>query len=89
MNHLDINTIIDYVMINEINEKTKNLASDVSGHIRECEECRETVNAYLNIYSELIKESEREDVYDRLAGSELEDILSAEREKSESGEGEL
>lgn len=80
MNHLDTNTIIDYVMINEINEETKKLASDVCSHIRECEECRETVNAYLNVYGNLIGESERDAVKRRLIEEAIDDFLNNIRE---------
>lgn len=76
MNHLDVNTIIDYVMINEINDETKKLASEVCSHIKECNECRETVNAYLNVYGKLIEESEHKAINRRLIENAVEDFLN-------------
>jgi len=76
MNHLDINTIIDYVMINEINDETKKLASEVCSHIKECKECRETVNAYLDVFGKLIEESERKAINRRLIEEAIDDFLN-------------
>lgn len=66
MNHLDIETIINYVTINEVNEETKALAGKVCGHIIRCKECMEKVNAFLTVYEAISGEMENEQIYDHL-----------------------
>lgn len=75
MKHLDIDTIIEYVMIDEINEETKKLASDVCSHIKECKECRNVLNAYLSVYGKLIEEAERKAVNRKLIKDAFDDFL--------------
>ncbi len=66
MNHLDIETIIDYVMISEINDETKALAGEVCGHIIRCKDCMEKVNAFQTVYEALSRDLEKEQIYECL-----------------------
>lgn len=79
MSHLDIDTIIDYVMINEINDETTALAVKVGTHIRDCSQCRELVDAYLRVYESLIEES----VNRKMMSEQLRNILRENMAKEE------
>lgn len=46
MEHLTVNEIIDFVSINELNEKSINLAAKVNAHILKCDDCLEKVKAF-------------------------------------------
>ena len=52
MNHLTIEEILDFVSMNQINDKTLKLASKVNTHIRRCPECLRKVNAFQTVYDE-------------------------------------
>ena len=66
MNHLDIDTIIDYVMIDKINEETKTLAGIVCAHTIRCKECATIVDAFQTVYESLRERMEKEEIYENL-----------------------
>ncbi len=83
MSHLDIDTIIEYVMINEINDETKALASKVCGHIKECEECRNLVDAYQCVYDGLVEEAVNRQILSEKLKKLVNERMSAREEQIE------
>ena len=55
MKHLTVEEITKFVSMNELTDEALKLAATVNGHIRNCKECRELVNAYQIIYDEVSK----------------------------------
>lgn len=55
MEHLTANEIISFVSLTENNEESIALCAYINGHIRKCEECRKTVNAFQFVYEEFCK----------------------------------
>ncbi len=53
MKHLLVEDIIEFVSAEEFNDRFLELASDVTTHICECEECRRKVRAFQMVYDEL------------------------------------
>lgn len=82
MSHLDIDTIIEYVMIDKINDETKALASKVGSHIRDCEECRELVNAYMCVYEGLVEEAANRKILNEQLRSILEERMASEEREN-------
>lgn len=56
MKHLMFEDFIEYVSANVLDDDTIALFSKVNTHIRECEECRNLVNAFQKIYDTLTTE---------------------------------
>ncbi len=53
MKHLSIEEIIEFVSVEELNEQSLKLISDVNTHMRVCRKCTDKVNAYQDIYDEI------------------------------------
>lgn len=52
MEHLKFDDIIEFVSAGEIDDRFLTIFSSVSGHIRECDQCLELVNAIQMLYDE-------------------------------------
>lgn len=52
MNHLEIDDIISFVSLTEINDEAIKLLDYVNGHIRKCGSCLNLVRAFQMIYDE-------------------------------------
>lgn len=52
MDHLTVDQIIEFVSMDELNERTAALSVSVNGHIRRCGQCRRTVRAFQMIHDE-------------------------------------
>ena len=52
MNHLNVDDIIKFVSLSEMNKEAVELSAAVNGHIRKCAECLELVRAFQMIYDE-------------------------------------
>ena len=83
MKHLDIDTIIEYVMIDEINEETKKLASDVSDMENEAimeielasEDQKVTIPEFIEVLDDVTdKEEYKKNSKDNIAGEFWEEI---------------
>ena len=55
MTHLTVDDIMEFVSLTELNSESLKLAATVNGHIRNCKECRELVNAYQTIHDEFLR----------------------------------
>ena len=53
MRHLTVEEIIDFVTMDNFDEKAMANAAYVTGHITECAECFETVRAFQTVYDEI------------------------------------
>lgn len=53
MKHLMVEKIIEFVSAETFNDSFVKLASEITTHIRECEECRCKVRAFQTVYDEL------------------------------------
>lgn len=52
MEHLKIDDIIEFVSAEKVDDRFQTLFSTVTGHIRECDQCMELVNAFQMLYDE-------------------------------------
>ncbi len=52
MKHLNVDDIINFVSLTELNEEALELSAAVNSHIRNCQKCLETVRAFQLIYDE-------------------------------------
>lgn len=55
MEHLKIDDIIAFVSAEKLDQDFLELSMTVNGHIRECDECMELVNAFQLLYDEFKK----------------------------------
>ena len=53
MKHLMVEKIIEFVSAETFNDSFVKLASEVTTHIRDCDECRRKVRAFQDVYDEL------------------------------------
>lgn len=61
MEHLNVDDIISFVSLPELNSKATELSATVNGHIRECEKCLKLVRAFQMIYDEFSMLNDRGD----------------------------
>lgn len=61
MNHLSVDEIIGFVMVEELTEESVKLIDKVNSHICTCGKCLETVQAFQLIYDEFMGMSANED----------------------------
>lgn len=55
MEHLNVEKIIAFVSLTELNSEAIRLSADVNGHIRECKKCLELVRSFQMIYDEFLQ----------------------------------
>ncbi len=69
MKHLSVEEIIKYVTASKLDSQTLDLLSDVNAHVRECEVCREKVQAFQTmsdqLYDSYIKQQEYEMAFEK------------------------
>ncbi len=54
MKHLDIEEMMEYVSMTELNEETVALAARVTEHIRGCDDCLQAVRAFQTLYDQFL-----------------------------------
>lgn len=59
MKHITIDEILDFVSIERMDAKSLELASKITTHIRECDDCLQKVRAFQNVYEGIKTEDRR------------------------------
>lgn len=82
MKHLTNDEILNYVSFDTLDDENMKLASDVVLHIRQCKECLKKVNAFQNIYFQML-DSDRSEELAKLAedfinGDDVDEVLEPE-----------
>lgn len=55
MQHLTVDEIIEFVSLTEYHEHAVTVCTTVNGHIRTCEKCLKTVQAFQALHEEFVK----------------------------------
>ena len=62
MDHLQLDDVIEFVSLVELNDESKKLISKVNTHIARCAECRALVRSFQTVYDELRREAVATDI---------------------------